>query len=263
MLPSTDSSIIPFDCRKAVFNSLPTEEAYFPDFNELGQDVTLLALQIGETSRHLRASLKREVDASDSPISDNVLRHEDSTRIEETWDSVARCQNGQIQIAQYFTNGRVSLPPLAKTYVYYIYLNFRSCLIYKHTSMFPGQLKYLSPSSDEEVSTCAKKILEAARYVTLEDHFSKSSLVLPVFVAGVASKVAEDKTLALDYMKSLELGSCEGGIENARRMLESIYQKQHLANMQFGDATSVDWVEEIERSGKPLFLFGMLQAKVE
>jgi len=58
-------------------------------------------------------------------------------------------------------------------------------------------------------------------------------------------------------MAEVEKREYGGVADTLRRLLQTIYEKQSVAVAQTGDASSVDWVDEMERNGPRLIIYGL------
>lgn len=133
----------------------------------------------------------------------------------------------------------------------------RACLIYAHTSLFPGQLRYPAPDSKLHITTCVTEILQAARFVASQEHVDPRFMIFPLFIAGFAASEPAEKDLALTMIRAVEQHSFGGCTQSVRELLEIIYEKQRVAILRTGDSTLVDWVEEIELRGQPPIIYGI------
>jgi len=63
--------------------------------------------------------------------------------------------------------------------------------------------------------------------------------------------------MALQRDEEVEKHGYGGSTDSARRLLQNIYEKQHIAVMQTGNANSVDWIDEMEQIGNRLIIYGL------
>jgi hypothetical protein len=130
-------------------------------------------------------------------------------------------------------------------------------MIYAYTSMYPGQLSSPAPDFESEIPSCCREIIHAAQFITSQDQFEFSYVVFPLFMAGFATKDPTEKEYALELIRAVETQSYGGGTKSVRRLLQNIYGKPRDAIVRNGDNASVDWVEEMERSGQRIILYGL------
>jgi hypothetical protein len=76
-------------------------------------------------------------------------------------------------------------------------------------------------------------------------------------MAGFATKDPAEKEQALELIRVVETHSYGGSTKSVRGLLENIYGKQRDAIVQHGNDASVDWVEEMERSGQRIIMYGL------
>lgn len=85
-------------------------------------------------------------------------------------------------------------------------------------------------------------------------HFEFRFVAFALLMAGIAANNQTDKELALSLMKTVERNIYGGYTSTVRKLLETVYEKQQIASVQTGDASSVDWVEVMELSGQKFIL---------
>lgn len=81
--------------------------------------------------------------------------------------------------------------------------------------------------------------------------------MFPVFLAGVFTTDHGEKEAALSVMTTIGPRSVGPSAERVGMMLRTIYEKQRSAIAQFGEASSVDWMEEMESNGERLIVMGL------
>jgi Fungal specific transcription factor domain len=140
-----------------------------------------------------------------------------------------------------------------------IYTLYRACVIYSHTSMYPGQMAYLTSDGDaaDDVFTSAMEIIELSRQVVADERWDLQFIPFSLFLSGVVSRKKEDKALALKLMTALERESYGENTATMRRLLETIYDKQQATSRNGTPNLEIDWLEVMERSGPRLVMFGM------
>jgi hypothetical protein len=121
--------------------------------------------------------------------------------------------------------------------------------------MYPSQL--LDPAPESEIRTCATEIIQVARIITSQERFEQQFIVFPLYMAGLATKDPAEKDAALATLRVVERHSYGKTTESVRELLGHIYEKQRAAIVASGDASSVDWVEEMESSGQRLIMYGL------
>lgn len=114
--------------------------------------------------------------------------------------------------------------------------------------MFPSQLDNPVPEYDQ-IFTCSKEIIEAAGVILSEKRHEVRTVIFPLFMAGFASNDLEEKQKVLNLLLAIETQDYRGSTERTRRLLEKLYERQHSAILAMGNANSVDWIEEVEKSG--------------
>lgn len=141
---------------------------------------------------------------------------------------------------------------MVRTDWYQIYVLYRTFVIYTHTSMYPGQLNETFGS--DEVATFATEIIDALQLMLAGKEYSPRSGIFSLFVAGFATTNRSEKQMVLDLLLAVEARDYRGSTEGTRTLLQRIYERQDAAAQEFGDARSVDWLEETQGSGQRFIL---------
>ncbi len=123
--------------------------------------------------------------------------------------------------------------------------------------MYPGQLRDPEPGFDLEVRACCTEIFHAVGMAVSREVFDMRFVVFPIFIAGFSTIDPNEKETAMNLMVELEKHGYGGSIKGARKLLQTIYQKQRAAVVQIGDDNSVDWIDEVELSGQRLIMYGL------
>ena len=133
----------------------------------------------------------------------------------------------------------------------------RACVIYAHSSLFPGQLRQPAPDSKHHITTCVTEILQAAHMVVSKEDVDPRFTVFPLFIAGCAATKPAERDLALNMIRAVEQRSFGSCTQSVRIYGEVVYEKQRVAILRSGDSTLVDWVEEMELRGHPPLIYGI------
>ena len=123
--------------------------------------------------------------------------------------------------------------------------------------MYSGQLNDPEPDTEAQINACCAEILHAASIILSKERFDMRFIVFPLFMAGFCTRNAAEKETALRFMVEVEKHGYGGSTDNVRKLLQTIYEKQHFAVMQTGNSNSVDWIDEMERSGQRLIIYGL------
>ena len=123
--------------------------------------------------------------------------------------------------------------------------------------MYSGQLNHPEPDTEAQINACCAEILHAVSIILSKERFDMRFIVLPLFMAGFCTRNPVEKDTALRFMIEVEKHGYGGSPDSVRRLLQNIYEKQHIAVMQTGNANSVDWIDEMEQSGNRLIIYGL------
>ncbi|KAL2064833.1 hypothetical protein VTL71DRAFT_3973 [Oculimacula yallundae] len=257
MLPSPERCLLPAVAGQPQI-IYPEEQAYFPALININQEIILIALQVGRLGRALRAEADQQqfadVELSNEQIADRRNRIRSLHKL--IMDSRAKWRS---HFPDYWTWLRTpeNLPPRAFEWIEHSYLLFRVCILYTHTSMYSGQLNDPEPDTETHINACCTEILRAVSIILSKERFDMRFIVLPLFMAGFCTQNPAEKETALRFMVEVEKHGYGGSTDNVRRLLQSIYEKQQIAAMQTGNSNSVDWVDEMDRSGQRLIIYGL------
>ncbi|KAH7417033.1 fungal-specific transcription factor domain-containing protein [Cadophora sp. MPI-SDFR-AT-0126] len=238
----------------------PEEQAYFPGVITINQEIVLIALQVGRLGRTLRAEARQRHFGESSHLLDNNYNMERYNQVQVLHQVLRDSRlKWSSQFPDYWTWLRTPehLPPRVFEWVEHSYLLFRVCILYTHTSMYSGQPNDLDPNAEAQISTCCAEILHAVSIILSKERFDIRFIVFPLFMTGFCTRNSAEKDTALRFMIEVENQGYGGSTDNARRLLQTIYEKQRIAVMQTGNANDVDWIDEMERSGNRLIFYGL------
>ncbi|KAH9218950.1 fungal-specific transcription factor domain-containing protein [Leptodontidium sp. 2 PMI_412] len=257
MLPSPERRLLPTRADQPPL-IYPEEQAYFPIVININQEIILIALQVGRLGKALRAETSHQYFGS--AILDNPRIVDRHNRIQSLQKLILDSRmKWRSQFPDYWTWLRTpeTLPPRVFEWVEHSYLLFRVCILYTHTSMYSGQLNDPEPDTEAQINACCAEILHAASIILSKERFDMRFIVFPLFMAGFCTRNAAEKETALRLMVEVEKHGYGGSTDNVRKLLQTIYEKQHFAVMQTGNSNSVDWIDEMERSGQRLIIYGL------
>jgi len=238
----------------------PEEQAHFLAIININQEIVLIALQVGRLGKALRTEASQRRFGGSAHVPGNVYNMERYSRIQNLHrlilDSKTKWRS---QFPDYRTwlRSPENLPPRVFEWKEHSYLLFRVCILYTHTSMYSGQLNDPEPDTDAQINACCTEILHAVSEILSKEQFDMRFIVFPLFMAGFCTRNLAEKDTALRFMIEVEKHGYGGSTDNVRRLLQTIYEKQRVAVMQTGNANSVDWVDEMERSGHRLIFYGL------
>ncbi|EXJ79209.1 hypothetical protein A1O3_08710 [Capronia epimyces CBS 606.96] len=223
-----------------------------PTILQLNYEVTLLAVRLGFLAREFRQDTT--FDSAD------LLRKSQATRIRQT-----RIFEVQEALRQLWVTPGVSmvgqnapnLPPRPKLLYEHAAALYRACILYSHTSMWPGQRLETSPDYDTEIAVASNQILDLTRKALAEDRADCRYLVFPVFMAGFCSLDGAQRMVALDLIRSMERISIGRNTVMTRKALAAVYEKQNERFMNTGQSLDVDWMEVMGERDLRVVNFGV------
>ena len=134
---------------------------------------------------------------------------------------------------------------------------YRACIIYSHTSMWPGQRLETSPDYNTEIAVASNQILEMTRKALAEDRSDCRYLVFPVFIAGFVATDGTPRMNALDLLRAMEKNSIGRNTIVARKALAAVYETQNERFMNTGQSLDVDWMEVMTERHMKVVNFGL------
>jgi len=223
-----------------------------PTILQLDYEVTIIAARLA-----LLAQEFRQGSGFDNP---DLMQKEQVTRIRQS--QVFELQEalrqlwaapGVIMIAHDLD----ALPDRSKQLYEHAATLYRSCIIYSHTSMWPGQRLETSPDYNTEIAVASNQILNMTRKALAEDRSDCRYLVLPCFIAGFASTDGTHRMQALDLIRNMEKASIGRNTAVTRRALAAVYERQNEQFMNTGQSLDVDWMEVMQEQGLTVVNFGL------
>lgn len=228
----------------------PEERETLPLVLQLDYEVVLHAIRLGLLAAEFRSD----------PFLDGADSRQKAMAIRMRQSRIADIQEGLRHLWTVPTIqdlGQMQLPTRAQRLFHHAWTLYRSCLIYSHTSMWPGQRIDTSPDYDVEIDAAAQQITQVAEVITTNDPTNSRYLVFPLFMAGFASTDGRQKLLALDLIQQLEPGCIGQSVRTARRALEAVYGRQQQRFMLTGQSLDVDWMEVMTENGLTMVNFGL------
>lgn len=223
-----------------------------PTILQLDYEVTIIAARLA-----LLAQEFRQDSGFDNP---DLMQKEQVTRIRQS--QVFELQEalrqlwaapGVIMIAHDLD----ALPTRSKQLYEHAATLYRACIIYSHTSMWPGQRLETSPDYNTEIAVASNQILNMTRKALAEDRSDCRYLVLPCFIAGFASTDGTHRMQALDLIRNMEKSGIGRNTAVTRRALAAVYERQNEQFMNTGQSLDVDWMEVMREQGLMVVNFGL------
>lgn len=223
-----------------------------PTVLQLDYEVTILAVRLALLAHEFR---------HDNTFNNADIHHRDqATRIRQSRIFELQEALRQLWVAPGVTmigQNVESLPTRPKQLYEHAATLYRACIIYSHTSMWPGQRLETSPDYDTEIAVASKQILQMTRKALDEERSDCRYLVLPVFIAGFASTNGGQRTQALDLIRQMEKDSIGRNTAVTRKALSTVYEKQNERFMNTGQSLDVDWMEVMMEQDLMVVNFGL------
>jgi len=229
----------------------PEERDCLPVVLQLSYEVTRQAIRLGLLARELR--LDESFDAFDMQRRSMAIQVRQS-RVSEIREGLQQLwASPSVQEL-----GRMRLSVRPQRLFLHAWTLYRACVIYSHTSMWPGQRLDMSPDCETEINAASQHILQVSRAIIENDSNSSQFLVFPLFMAGLASTIGREKMLVIDLIKQMEEGCIVGGNTKAtREALEAIYELQNEQFMHNGHSLDIDWFQVMIDKGRTVVNFGL------
>lgn len=215
-----------------------------PTVLQLDYEVTILAARLAFLAHEFRHdTTMRDADALQK-VQITRIRQSRIFELQEALRQLWLTQ-GVSMVSQNASN----LPVRPKQLYEHASTLYRACIIYSHTSMWPGQRLETSPDYDTEIAVASNQILHMTRQALAEDRPDCRYFIFPTFMAGYASTDGSQRMHAMDLIRSMEKTSIGRNTTVTRRALAAVYEEQNQRFMNTGQSLDVDWMEVmIERN---------------
>jgi len=223
-----------------------------PTVLQLDYEVTIFAMRLAFLAHEFR---------HDTTFNDmDAVQTEQAVRIRQS--RIFELQEGLRQLwvtqAVMMVNQQTDeLPTRPKQLYEHAATLYRACIIYSHTSMWPGQRLETSPDYDTEILVASNQILQMTRKALAEDRSDCRYLVFPVFVAGFVATDGGQRMSSLDLLRVMEKKSIGQNTGTTRRALAAVYEKQNEQFMNTGQSLDVDWMEVMADRDLMVVNFGL------
>ncbi|KIX07082.1 uncharacterized protein Z518_05059 [Rhinocladiella mackenziei CBS 650.93] len=223
-----------------------------PPVLQLDYEVTILAIRLALLAHEFR---------NDSNFNDaDMIQRNQATRIRQS--RIFELQESLRQlwvtpVAVMISQRVEDLPERPHRLYEHAAALYRACIIYSHTSMWPGQRLDTSPDYNTEIAVASNQIIYMARKALEEDRLDSRYLVFPVFIAGFASTDGGQRMQALDLIRSMEMNSIGRNTTVTRKALAAVYEKQNERFMNTGQSLDVDWMEVMAEREFMVVNFGL------
>lgn len=223
-----------------------------PTVLQLDYEVTILAIRLALLAHEFRQDIT--FNAADVVQRDQAIRIRQS-RIFELQEALRQLwvTPGVTMITQ----SDETLPFRPKQLYEHAATLYRACIIYSHTSMWPGQRLETSPDYDTEIAVASNQILHMTRKVLVEDKLDCRYLIFPTFIAGFASTDGAQRRHALDLIRRMEKNSIGRNTAVTQMALAAVYEKQNERFMKTGQSLDVDWMEVMMEQELMVVNFGL------
>ncbi|KAK5195713.1 hypothetical protein LTR92_004654 [Exophiala xenobiotica] len=223
-----------------------------PTILQLDYEVTILAVRLVLLAREFRNDATFDIA--------DFMQREQTVQIRQR-----RIFEFQESLRQLWLNPAVSmighnvpnLPERPKQLFEHAATLYRACIIFSHTSMWPGQRLETSPDYDTEIAVASNQILQMARKAQSEDRWHCRYLVFPVFMAGVVSTDGAQRMQALDLIRAMEKTSIGRNTTVTRKALAAVYESQNERFMNTGQSLDVDWMQVMAERNLLVVNFGV------
>lgn len=228
----------------------PEERDTLPTVLQLDYEVTLHAIRLGLLASEFRAD----------PAFETYDTRQREATIKVRQNRILDIQEGlqhlwTVPAVQELAHARLSTR--AQRLFHHAWTLFRACIIYSHTSMWPGQRVYTSADYSGEIAAVSQQILQVSQAIMTNSPGNCRFLVFPIFMAGFASDVGNQKMLAIDLIHQMESDGIGQNTQVARKALEAVYERQNERFMHTGNSLGVDWLQLMMEQGFTVVNFGL------
>ncbi|MCJ1431713.1 hypothetical protein MMC27_001068 [Xylographa pallens] len=235
---------------------VPEEAPMMPSTLDLHRAVTLLAARLGLLASSLRSAASMQRSSGQIRVA-QASHPQWQQQVHEIQESLRQAWSTQVPMVLSTGYRDGTLPARIRGIYEHVYLLYRACLIYSHTSMWSTQRTDTNSVYLEEVTQCASEIIDVVSETVRRRQFEHGFVVFPLFLAGIATSSAADKTLAHELMKAMEQESVGNNKRATRKLLEAVYEAQDARQMMVGHSLDVDWIQVMTESKLHVINFGL------
>ncbi|KAL9029340.1 MAG: hypothetical protein Q9196_002403 [Gyalolechia fulgens] len=284
MFPTADN-IVQLDGTGECYDPLTEEANAMPAVLAFNRKIEILACRLGLLRRNLQREAesfaRRGIKMSKSDLLERQRRVTDIQNVlRRTWAD----QMPPFMVTAIRTN---TLPTRARGIFDNVYVLYRACIIYSHTSMYPTQRHASSPfvipttttfpaqltspqynpsdprhpanhyhspidPTETEILFSAHEILHLTRSIIASGHHQLRFAVFPLFMAGYVLPVQE-RGLALNLMEGMAMESIGRNTSATRELLEDVFQRSDNGEGTGAKgACGVDWIRVLGERGLQL-----------
>jgi hypothetical protein len=230
----------------------PNESDYLPTILQLDYEVTTLAIRLALLALEFRQD--SNFNRTDIAFREQAIRIRQG-RIFEYQEAL---RGLWLTNAVIMVNSKVDgLTTRPKQLYEHAATLYRACIIYSHTSMWPGQRLETSPELNTEITVASNQILQMTRKALADQRMDCRYLAFPVFLAGFVATDGAQRMNALDMLRALEKTSIGRNTKNTRKALAAVYEKQNERFMNTGQSLDVDWMEVMVENNLTIVNFGL------
>ncbi|KAJ9604972.1 hypothetical protein H2200_010361 [Cladophialophora chaetospira] len=223
-----------------------------PTVLQLDYEVTILAMRLALLAHEFR---------HDTTFNDmDAVQTEQTIRIRQSRIFEVQEALRQLWVTQsvMMVNQQIDeLPTRPKQIYEHAATLYRACIIYSHTSMWPGQRLETSPDYDTEIAVASNQVLQMTRKALAEDRSDCRYLVFPAFIAGFVATDGAQRMSALDLLRGMEKKSIGRNTSVTRKALAAVYEAQNERFMNTGQSLDVDWMEVMNEKNLMVVNFGL------
>ncbi|KKY17407.1 hypothetical protein UCRPC4_g05651 [Phaeomoniella chlamydospora] len=231
----------------------PEEADTLPLLLQLNYEVVMLAARLGLLAKELRIGTSITTFAGPSALRvDTCIRNRRIFEIQEALRRMWTAPN-----ILHIQQSADLLPPRPKRLLEHANALFRACIIYSHTSMWPGQRIDTGQQYDTEIAISVQEILQIAEAIVSSGRLELRFIIFPLFMAGIATGSGPEKMMALDLMMTMEKESIGTNTTATRQLLQTIYERQNQRFMSVGHSLDVCWKDVMLENDVQLFNFGL------
>lgn len=217
---------------------------------QLDYEVTLHAIRMGLLAREFR---------SDDSFNSADLRSR-TIMIKLRQSRISEIQDGLRQlwaVPAVQSLAQMQLPTRSSRLFHHAWTTYRACIIYSHTSMWPGQRADIPAGFETEIMAAAQQILQVAQAIVASQTSCSTFLVFPLFMAGYASMAGTQKLLAQELISKIEEKCLGRNIRATKVALDAIYERQNERFLLTGQSLDVDWLQVVAERGLSIVSFGL------
>lgn len=123
--------------------------------------------------------------------------------------------------------------------------------------MWPSQVVDTGQPDQREIEEHVSGVLAIARRIIETECFERRFIVLPIFIAGVASQHKATKALALELLTAMQQGEIGRTTTAVIELLQKVFEQENQRVVGLGANVQIDWIHTMQSQHVHVVYFGL------